>query len=106
MILTFPAQECGPSASYQSHLLETDACTTGGGDDNGVWEAGEQVEFRLTVQNDGSKDLTARALEHARRLLADYEEPRLDAGVDEALRDYIARREREIPAADALNTEY
>ncbi|MEM7406909.1 MAG: trimethylamine methyltransferase family protein [Pseudomonadota bacterium] len=55
---------------------------------------------------DGSKDVTARALEHARRLLADYEEPRLDAAVDEALRDFIARREREIPAVDALNTEY
>jgi len=30
----------------------------------------------------------------------------LDPGIDEALRDYIARREREIPAADALNQEY
>jgi len=26
--------------------------------------------------------------------------------VNEALLDYIARREREIPAVDALNTEY
>ena len=33
------------------------------------------------------------------------EEPRLDEGVDEALRDYVARRMREIPAVDALNNE-
>lgn len=55
---------------------------------------------------DGSKDTTERALIHARRMLDGYVEPRLDPGVDEALRDYIARREREIPAADALNQDY
>ena len=42
----------------------------------------------------------------ARRLLAEYERPALDPAIDEALRDYIARREREIPAADALNNNY
>jgi len=55
---------------------------------------------------DGSKEVTERALAHARRLLDAYEEPKLDQGVNEALLDYIARREREIPAADALNHEY
>ncbi len=55
---------------------------------------------------DGSKDTTARALETARRMLADYEEPKLDPAKDEELRDFIARREREIPAVDALNEEY
>jgi len=55
---------------------------------------------------DGSKEITERALIHARRLLDAYEEPKLDAGVNEALLDYIARREREIPAADALNQEH
>lgn len=55
---------------------------------------------------EGSKDVTQRGLEKARQLLADYEEPRLDPGVNEALLDYIARREREIPAVDALNEEY
>ncbi|KNX42991.1 Trimethylamine methyltransferase (MTTB) [Roseovarius tolerans] len=55
---------------------------------------------------DGSKETTERALIHARRLLDAYEEPTLDAGLNEALLDYIARREREIPAADALNQEY
>ena len=57
-------------------------------------------------QAEGSQEITARALTHARKLLAAYEEPALDEALDEALLDYIARREREIPAADALNTEY
>ena len=55
---------------------------------------------------EGELDTCARALNHARALLADYEEPKLDAAADEALRDYIARREREIPAADALNQDH
>ena len=55
---------------------------------------------------EGSKDATTRALEKAKKLLSDYEEPKLDEGVNEALLDYIARREREIPAEDALNTDY
>ena len=55
----------------------------------------------------GAADLlTRRALDRARQLLADYEEPKLDEGVNEALLDYIARREREIPAVDELNTDY
>lgn len=57
-------------------------------------------------QAEGSVEITGRALKHARKLLAAYEEPKLDAAADEALRDYIARREREIPVADALNQEY
>ena len=55
---------------------------------------------------EGSKEITARALEHARKLLSEYQEPRLDDAKKEALLDYIARREREIPAADALNQDY
>ena len=57
-------------------------------------------------QAEGAVEITERALAFARNLLKDYEEPKLDPGVDEALRDYIARREREIPAADALNQTY
>jgi len=55
---------------------------------------------------DGSRDITSRALSEAKTLLAAYEEPKLDVAVDDALKDYIARREREIPAVDALNTEH
>ena len=57
-------------------------------------------------QAEGSVEITERALIKARAMLNEYEEPKLDAGVNEALLDYIARREREIPAADALNTEH
>ncbi|MEM9107310.1 MAG: trimethylamine methyltransferase family protein, partial [Pseudomonadota bacterium] len=57
-------------------------------------------------QAEGGKEITARALEYAKQLMADYEEPSLDHAKDEELRDYIARREREIPAEDALNQEF
>ena len=55
---------------------------------------------------EGSKDITARALDFAHKILGEYQEPTLDPAKDEALRDYIARREREIPAADALNQDF
>ena len=55
---------------------------------------------------DGSRETPERALAEARAMLAAYEEPKLDEGMDEALRDYIARREREIPAVDALNQDH
>jgi len=47
-----------------------------------------------------------RALKEVDKLLNTYEEPSLDPAVNEALLDYIARREREIPAVEALNTEH
>ena len=55
---------------------------------------------------EGSVEITERALKRAHELLGAYQEPKLDVAVDEALRDYIARREREIPAVEALNDEY
>ena len=55
---------------------------------------------------EGSVETNERALRRARKLLDEYEMPKLDEGTDEALRDYIARREREIPVADALNQEF
>ncbi|MEM7030993.1 MAG: trimethylamine methyltransferase family protein [Chloroflexota bacterium] len=54
---------------------------------------------------DGSKSITERALEHAKMLLKQYEEPKLEAATDEALRDFIARREQEIPLG-GLNQEF
>ncbi len=45
---------------------------------------------------DGSKDANQRGVEKIQSMLAEYEEPALDVGVDEALRDYVAKREREI----------
>ncbi|MEL6996899.1 MAG: trimethylamine methyltransferase family protein, partial [Pseudomonadota bacterium] len=55
---------------------------------------------------EGSVEITERALNKAKALLNAYQEPKLDPAKDEALRDYIARREHEIPAADALNNEF
>ena len=52
---------------------------------------------------DGSVSVTERALQTAKLLLDSYEYPKMDESVDEALLDYIARREREIPAANELN---
>lgn len=55
---------------------------------------------------DGSKEITQRSLDEARTLLNTYEEPKIDVAVEDALQDYIARREREIPSSDALNQEF
>ncbi len=47
----------------------------------------------------GSKDMRARAYEKWNAMLAQYEAPPMDVAVDEALKDYVARRKREIPEA-------
>lgn len=54
-------------------------------------------------QAEGSKEITERALAYAKKLLSEYQEPKLDEAKDEELLDFIARREGEIPTADALN---
>lgn len=46
---------------------------------------------------EGGKDTNTRALEKARQQLQDYEQPRLDPAVDEALQAFIRKRESEIP---------
>lgn len=57
-------------------------------------------------QAEGSVEITQRALKHARKLLSEYEEPKLDDAKNEELLAFIARREIEIPAADELNQDY
>jgi len=54
----------------------------------------------------GSPEITQRSLDYARQLLNEYQQPALDPAVDEALLDYIRRREMEIPTEDALNNSY
>lgn len=54
---------------------------------------------------EGERDTADRALERAKALLESHEDPPIDEGRLEAIRGYIARRESEIPAASALNTE-
>ena len=46
---------------------------------------------------EGSKDADTRAREKVREMLGAYEEPGLDPAIDEALKDFIARRETELP---------
>ena len=59
LTLTFPSTPCGPHAAYRSHALVADTCSAGGpGNGNGVWEAGEQVQFKVNVTNDGTVALT------------------------------------------------
>lgn len=55
-------------------------------------------------QADGSVEITGRALAHAKKLIEQYEEPKLDEATDEALRAFVQRRRKEIPATDAVNT--
>ena len=48
-------------------------------------------------QEKGGKDSAQRAFDHWQQLLKEYEQPAIDAARDEALRDFIERRKREIP---------
>ncbi|WP_120499762.1 trimethylamine methyltransferase family protein [Roseovarius sp. EL26] len=47
----------------------------------------------------GSKDMRQRAYERWNDMLKRYEQPEIDAAIDEELREYIARRKSEIPEA-------
>ena len=47
----------------------------------------------------GEKDMRQRAYERWTGMLERYEAPKIDASVDEALKDYVARRKSEIPEA-------
>ena len=50
---------------------------------------------------EGAKDHDTRGREKARNMLRDYEEPKLDEGIAEALRDFVAQRENVLP--DTVN---
>jgi len=51
-------------------------------------------------QEDGSLDAPQRANRIWKRMLAEYEAPPIDPGIDEALQDFIARRKSEFPDSD------
>jgi uncharacterized repeat protein (TIGR01451 family) len=56
---TYPAQACGPHGKYASSANVADTCPSGGaGNDNGAWDAGETVQFSVTLENDGTVNLT------------------------------------------------
>lgn len=46
---------------------------------------------------EGAKDHDTRGRDKARAMLAAYEKPKMDVAVEEALRDFIARREAVLP---------
>lgn len=50
-------------------------------------------------EEQGSKDMRRRAFERWTGLLERYQPPPIDAAMDEALRDYVARRKSELPDA-------
>lgn len=50
---------------------------------------------------EGAKDHDMRGREKASAMLGDYEEPKLDEGIAEGLRDFVARREERLP--DTVN---
>ncbi len=52
-----------------------------------------------TWADEGSRDTQALASERVAKMLADYQQPHLDAGINEALHDYVARRKSEMPDA-------
>jgi uncharacterized repeat protein (TIGR01451 family) len=59
LTFTYPAAACGPHGKYNAHAAVADTCSgTGSGGGNGVWEAGETVQFSVTVENDGTDTLT------------------------------------------------
>ena len=45
---------------------------------------------------EGGMDANARGIAKVQKMLSDYEEPKLDEAIEEALLDFIARRERTI----------
>jgi trimethylamine--corrinoid protein Co-methyltransferase len=50
-------------------------------------------------QENGSQDSFTRAHRKVTELLASYEPPPLDPGIEEALKDFMARRKRAVPAS-------
>ncbi len=52
-----------------------------------------------TWAEEGARDTQALASERVAKMLGDYQQPALDAGIHEALDDYVARRKSEMPDA-------
>jgi trimethylamine--corrinoid protein Co-methyltransferase len=52
-----------------------------------------------TWAEEGARDTSALATERVAKMLGDYQQPPLDAGINEALHDFVARRKSEMPDA-------
>jgi subtilisin-like proprotein convertase family protein len=58
LTLTYPLQACGPHAKASAHVNVADVCPSGGASGNGTWDAGETVQFSVTLENDGTGPLS------------------------------------------------
>ena len=63
----------------------------------------ELLDYRPyeTWSEDGAPDTVALAAEKVRRLLSDYQQPAMDQAIEEALKDFVARRKASEPDAFA-----
>ena len=52
-----------------------------------------------TWAEEGARDTQALASERVKKMLGDYQQPDLDAGIADALTDYVARRKSQMPDA-------
>ncbi len=52
-----------------------------------------------TWDDEGARDTVQLARERVAKLLRDYQKPALDAGIEEALGDYVARKKASMPDA-------
>jgi trimethylamine--corrinoid protein Co-methyltransferase len=67
-------------------------------DETAFWESAFADNYSFEQWRDeGMKDASRRASERCRRLLAEYEQPRLDPAVDEELNAFVSRRKAEWP---------
>ncbi|HVP99816.1 MAG TPA: trimethylamine methyltransferase family protein [Roseiarcus sp.] len=48
-------------------------------------------------RDEGMKDARMRAARRCKKMLAEYEPPKLDPAIDEALADFVGRRKAELP---------
>jgi trimethylamine--corrinoid protein Co-methyltransferase len=64
------------------------------------WDSGlSDTEAFEKWEAAGASDAASRANRAWKRALAEYEAPALDAGIDDALQDFVARRKAEMPDA-------
>jgi trimethylamine--corrinoid protein Co-methyltransferase len=67
-------------------------------DETAFWESAVADNNSFEQWRDeGMKDAPQRASERCKRLLAEYEQPRLDPAVDEELNAFVSRRKAELP---------
>jgi trimethylamine--corrinoid protein Co-methyltransferase len=85
-------REVGPGAHYLG-------CThTQNNFENAFWRSGlaDNNSFEQW-QDEGEKDIVARANTKWKQMLKDYVAPALDEGIDEGLRDFMAKRKEVLP---------